>query len=47
MRKAPNVTCILAHRDNALHYFGDDDTLSVTCQHLYRDVIILNKPKKY
>lgn len=41
--------CILAQRDNALHNFGDDDTLSVTCQHLYRDVIIhvLNKLKKY
>lgn len=39
--------CILAQHDNAMHDFGDDDTLSVTCQHLYRDVIILNKLKKY
>lgn len=27
--------CILAQHDDALLYFGDDDTLSVTCQHLY------------
>lgn len=39
--------CILEQRDDALHNFGGDDTLSVTCQHLYRDVIILNKLKKY
>lgn len=39
--------CILAQHDNAMHDFGDDETFSVTCKHLYRDVIIFNKLKKY